>query len=255
MTDDSLPTVPFPTTPLAFLRWFLAAPVRRQTWANLLYLVAAFPLGIAYFTIIVTGFATSGALVIVLVGIPLLVGMVYLVRELAAGERWLADRLLTVDVPASADPLPTDPQANLKQSLLDLRTWTGLAYLISKVAIGIGVFVALVSMAAFSLAFVIVPFNYQNVRVGIYPPGGDVSLTPSYVFELQTWQVGLTVPFRLTTWYVNSLPEALAVSAYGLVLAMVSFHVCNVLAWLLGWYARLLLAETDRSAIRYLLER
>lgn len=109
-------------------------------------------------------------------------------------------------------------------------------------------------MAAFSAAFVTVPFTYRSVRVGVDPLGGDVSLDPSIVFELQTWEVGLTIPFRLTTWYVDSMPEALAVSAFGVLLAVVSLHVCNALAWVLGWYSTLMLEGSDRSAVRQLLD-
>lgn len=254
MHSRMIQTPAVPTSPRAFLRWFVAVPLRRQTWANLAYLVLAFPLGIAYFTILLTGFVTGGVLVVVAVGVVLLVGMVYVVRELTAFERWLADTLTSVEVPARAEPVPSDPTTNLKHAVLDLRTWTGLAYLVSKFAIGIGVFVALVFMAAFSLAFAIVPFNYQNVRVGVFPPGGEVSMSPSVAFELQTWQIGLSVPFRLTTWYVNSFPEALLVASFGVVLAFLSLHLCNVIAWLLGVYTTLLLRDSDRSAIRTLLE-
>lgn len=251
--ERMVPTPAVPTTPGAFLRWFLGVPVRRRTWANVAYLALAFPLGIAYFVVLVTGFVTGSALVVVLVGLPLVVAMVYVVRELTAFERWLADRLLAVDVPVGADPVPTDPRENLAHAVSDLRTWTGLAYLISKFAVGIGTFVALVTMAAFSLAFAVVPFNYRDVRVGLYPPGGEVSLSPSVAFELQTWQVGLTVPFRLTTWYVDSLPEALVVSALGVLLGFAFLHVCNGLAWLLGWYARALVGDADPSAVRRVL--
>lgn len=243
-----------PTSPRAFLRWFFAVPVRRQTWANQLYLWLAFPAGIAYFVVLLTGLVTSGVLVVLLVGIPLLVGMLYLVRELAAFERWLADRLLAVGVPARADPLPDDPRENLRRTVVNLRIWTGLAFLVSKFAVGLAVFVALVFMAAFSLTFLTVPLYYRDVRVRVTPPGGDISLSPTVVFELQTWQVALSVPFRLTSGYITSLPEALAVAAFGLVLAFVCFHLCNAIAWLLGLYARLMLGDGDRSGVRQLLD-
>lgn len=255
MTEEgTLPRTPVPTSPRAFARWFVGVPVRIQTWATLAYLWLTFPLGIAYFVVLVTGFVVGGALVVLLVGVAILVGMVYLVRELAAAERWLADRLLAVDVPTRDEQAPTDPVENLKHVVLDLRTWTGVAFLFSKFAIGIATFVALVTMAAFSLAFVVVPLNYRNVRVGVEPPGGELSLEPSVVFELQTWQVGLTVPFRLTTWYVNSLPEALLVSLFGVALALASLHVANLIGWLQGRYARILLGGSDRSLVRQLLD-
>lgn len=245
--------VTFPS-PRAFVRWFFGVPVRPQTYVNLLYLSVAFPLGVTYFTVVITGFVTGGALVAVLVGIPILLGMLYLSRELGAFERWLADTLLTVHVPVGSDPTPTDPVENVRHVLTDVRTWVAPVYLLSKFAVGIAVLVALSFMSLFALAFVLVPLNYRNVRVGVFPPGGEMTLSPSVVFELQTWEVGLTVPFRLTTWYVETLPEALAVSAFGVVLSFACLHICNGIAWLLGRYARLVFGGADRSELRRALE-
>lgn len=251
MTDPLMETLrAAPRTPGSLLRWFFGVPVRVQTYANLLYLSLAFPLGVAYFTVLVAGFVTGGALLVVLVGVVLLAAMLYLTRELAAFERWLADFLTPVDVLARTETPPDDAVEHLKHAATDLRTWTGPVYLLSKFVVGIGVLVAMSAMSLFTLAFVLVPLNYRNVRVGIFPPGGEQSLSPSLAFELQTWEVGLTVPFRLTTWYVETLPEALAVSAFGVLLAFVSLHVCNGLAWLLGWYARVLVGDSDRSELR-----
>lgn len=58
-------------------RGFFMAPFRRQTWANILYLALSFPLGVAYFTVLVTVIATGGGMAVTLVGIPLLVGAMY----------------------------------------------------------------------------------------------------------------------------------------------------------------------------------
>lgn len=237
-----------------FLRWFFGVPVRLQTYANLLYLSLTFPLGVTYFTVVVTGYVTGGALVVVLVGLPVLVLMVYLVRELAAFERWLADALLVVDVPLTATPAPTDPVENVKHVLTDWRSWVAPVYLLSRFVVGIGVLVALSVVSTIALALVLVPLYYRNVQVSLFPPGGRLTVSPSIVFELQTWEVGLTFPFTVTTWYVETLPEALAVSAFGLLLTLVFLHVCNGLAWLLGVYARAVLGGSDRSFLRRALE-
>jgi hypothetical protein len=44
-----------------------------QTLLNLVYLVLAFPLGIAYFVILVTAISTSAGLLITIVGAPLFI--------------------------------------------------------------------------------------------------------------------------------------------------------------------------------------
>lgn len=243
-----------PTSPRAVLRWFFGVPLRVQTYASFLYLALALPLGVVYFVVLVVGLTVGGPLVVLLVGVVVLLGLVYLVRELAAFERALADRLSPVDVPAAERIPPSDPSGNLRHVLTDMRTWTGFVYVASKFGLGLATFVVLVSMSAFSLVFTLVPLNYQNVDIGIFPPGGQVSYSPTIVFELQTWEVALTVPLQFSTWYVDSLPDALAVSAFGLFLAFASLHVVNLLAWLLGWYTRVLLGGTDRSALRRALQ-
>jgi hypothetical protein len=254
MTETMALSESVPTSPRAAVRWFFGVPLRLQTYASFLYVALAFPLGVGYFVVLVTGLALGGPLALLLVGLAVLLGLVYLVREFAAFERALADRLSPVDVPVGAGTAPSDPRGNVRYVLTDMRTWTGVVYVASKFGLGLATFVALVSMSAFSLVFTLVPLNYRNVDIGVFPPGGQVSYSPTVVFELQTWEVALTIPLQFSTWYVDSLGEALAVSAFGLFLAFASLHVVNLLAWLLGWYTRVLLGGADRSALRRALE-
>lgn len=254
MTETAPLSEQVPRSPRAAVRWFFGVPLRVQTYASFLYLALTFPLGVVYFVVIVVGLAVGGPLVVLFVGVVVLLGLVYLVRELAAFERALADALSPVDVPPGDGTPPSDPKGNLRHALTDMRTWTGFVYVASKFGLGLATFVALVSMSAFSLVFTLVPLNYRNVDVGIFPPGGQISYSPTIVFELQTWEVALTVPLQFSTWYVDSLPDALAVSAFGLFLAFASLHVVNLLAWLLGWYTRVLLGGADRSTLRRALQ-
>ncbi|WP_459192471.1 sensor domain-containing protein [Halosimplex sp. J119] len=250
----SLP--PVPGGPRALLWRFLRVPFRLQTYANLLYLSALFPLGMIYFVGFTVGFTLGVGLSILLVGIALIVVLVYVTRELTALERWVADRALVVDVPAgdAEQPPLSAPLANLKYVFTSLSTWKGLVYLVSKLALGIGAFTLLVSVGAISLSLVFVPLYYEDVNVGVHPLSGEMSASPSIEFALQTWQIGLTIPFRVTTWYVTTLPEALVVSAFGLFAVICSLHVCNFAARVAGWYASLLLGGTDRSTIRRALD-
>ncbi|MGD2146148.1 MAG: sensor domain-containing protein, partial [Anaerolineae bacterium] len=52
-------------------RKFIEVLWSRQAYLNLVYLLAAFPLGVLYFIFLVTGLATGLSLTIVWVGIPL----------------------------------------------------------------------------------------------------------------------------------------------------------------------------------------
>ncbi|MFB6173205.1 MAG: sensor domain-containing protein [Halobacteriales archaeon] len=244
-----------PDGPLALVRRFLDVPLRRQTWLNLLYLSTLFPVGLAYFVGLSVGFALGIGLSVLLVGLVVLVAMVILTRELTAFERWLADRALVVDAPAGdAEPPPvSEPVAHLKYVATSLSTWKGLVYLASKLVLGTGAFALLVTLGSVSLSLLFVPLYYRNMNVGVHPVSGEVSVAPSVEFALQTWEIGLTFPFRITTWYVTTLPEALVVAAGGLVATLVSLHLCNVAARAVGWYTALVIGGSDRSTVRRIL--
>jgi len=242
--------------PGTLLRRFLDVPFRLQTYANLLYLSALFPLGITYSILLPLGFGLGIGLSVILVGIPVLVATLLGIRELTALERYAADRLLTVDVSAGETETPplTDPVAHLKHTLTSLSTWKGVVFLLSKILVGTAAFTLLIFLGTVSLSLLLVPLYYRSVNVGVRPVSGEMNVEPSVEFALQTWEIGLTIPFRLTTWYVTTLPEALVVSVVGLVATLASLHVCNAAARVAGWYASLLIGGTDASAIRRLVD-
>ena len=77
----------------------------RETDHSLAYLIARFPLGIAYFTILVTGLSLRVRLVPVVVGIPILAGVLALGGYIGILEAGLLCRLCGRDVSITlADP-------------------------------------------------------------------------------------------------------------------------------------------------------
>lgn len=245
-----------PTEPRALARRFVAVAFELRTYGNLCYLGLQFPLGIGYFVSLVVAFSVSSALAVILVGVGMVVAVVYATREVVAVERLLAETLLGVDVPVSDDAPPlSEPLAHLKHVFTNPRTWAGIGYLLSKLAVGIASFVLLVVGAAVSGSLLFVPFYYRQREVAVEPLVGEgFSGEPTVEFALQTWEVGLTVPFEVTAWHVTTLPEALVVSAGGAVVLLAWLHVWNAAAWVVGQYTRLLLRDTDRSSVRLLLE-
>src|SRR6478736_1122150 len=69
---------------------FFLAPFRLRTYANLLYLWLAFPLGLFYFVTLITGFSLGLGLLIVWVGLLVLLVMMLVVWALGGFERTLA---------------------------------------------------------------------------------------------------------------------------------------------------------------------
>lgn len=229
--------------------WFLGVVLRRRTYANLAFLLLALPLGIVYFTVLTTGFTLAVGLLLVLVGAPLLFGVVYLSRWLAVVERRLAGALLGVEL-RGGDPWPladgppprstNDLLARTKSVLLARTTWTGLLYLGTKLFVGIVTFVLVVTLLTTAGALLSAPLTYRSAQFGIVV-GEPVGFTLELLFEQWGWEVGLSYPVFLDDWQATTLADALALSAVGVVVALCSLHVCNGLARLSGWYARVML--------------
>ena len=70
-------------------------------WTTLTHHLLGLPLGIVYFTWLVTGLATGLGLAVTIVGIPILTLVLATVRPLLEGERAMASALLGTDIPAA----------------------------------------------------------------------------------------------------------------------------------------------------------
>ena len=230
------------------LRSLLFAPFRPRPYLRALYMVLAFPLGIAYFVVLTVGVTLGVSTVIVLVGAPVLLAVLVLVRGLGWLERRLVAALLGVDLPDSEYPfLEGSIRARVAGLVFDRSTWTELCYLASMFGLGMGSFVFLVTALATSLAFVATPLYYDSApgRVGIFP-GDPIQLTQSLYVPWDDLLVGAEVGFTVSEWAVDSLPDALAMSLVGVGLLWVTLVLIDGLGWLWGQYARLLLAADVR---------
>ena len=70
-----------------------------QALRDTVYLLSGFVLATAWWTLLVTLLAVGLGLLVTLVGIPILVGTLYLCMGIADTERWRAHSLLGIDVP------------------------------------------------------------------------------------------------------------------------------------------------------------
>ena len=111
-------------------------------YAQFAYLLAAFPLGVAYFVFLVTGISVGGGLVVVWVGVPILLGMLLAWRELGRFERLLHRHLLGVDVDSPFTSIRGEGSLWQRTKLLltDSVTWRTLLWLLVRFPAGIAVF-------------------------------------------------------------------------------------------------------------------
>jgi len=258
----------------ATIRWFVGVATRTQTYRNVAYLFLSFPLGIGYFTVLVTGFAIpfgllfaivdisrtepvalliAGiplALVMICLGIPVAFCTLFASIELSALERRLADRLLGTDVPTAGPPNSIRERA--KRVVVDRGTWKGVAYLFSKFVIGTVSFIGLVLGVTFTYTLVAAPLHYRNRTVGIHI-GDPIEFGPEFIYRHEGWTIDVSpitlsiADGELISLYVDSLPAALAVSAIGVLVGLVVLHLFNAAAWLLARYTDLLLRNTQPS--------
>lgn len=249
------------------VRTLLAAPVRVQTYRNLLYLLAQLPLGIAYFTTLVTLGATGlagaiiftealpemlaelgsepGAVVGLAVAVPLLVViaaslLVVGVLGVTVGgvAAFTADRLLSGAILGRPFPHTAlswsdadSPRAFLASYLRSPGTYLAAVWTLLKFPIGVAVFVLLTVPLTFSAVFLAAPLLY-NV------PGADLQVAWPGVFEFQYvdgfYTVDSGVALEGGRWAIDTLPEALLMSAFGVLVLLAALNLFNLLAWLLA---------------------
>jgi len=202
---------------------FFGVVVSGQAYLNLLYLLAAFPLGVLYFVLLVSGLSAGIALSIIWVGIPILLLVGVLWWALASLERLVAIHWLKEDVPAMSHPSieGADVWTRLKEHLANPVTWKSLLYLFMKFPLGIAAFVVLVTLISLTLGFLTLPFMYEF---------------------LPEFQAGVFLGSGQAAWRVDSLKDALLVALIGLMLWPVTLHITNGLAWVHAKFAKLMLS-------------
>lgn len=204
---------------------FFLAPVRVRTYTNLMYLALAFPLGIGYFTFLVTGLLLGFGLTIVWIGLPILALVFAGSWGLAALERQLAIHLLGAQVPPMSRPVaavgePVGFWRTIGEFLGNPVTWKGMAFLLLKFPLGIVSFIMTVTLLSLSGGLAAAPF--------LYP-----------------WE---EITIDLYFWAPDSFAEYLLVGAAGVVLLVVSLNLLNGLAFLWKQVAVMLLGSERFAA-------
>ncbi len=174
-----------------------------RTYKHLAFLFIAAPLGALYFSLMV-GFLSAGSgLAVVLVGIPLLLGVLYAVPVLAEVERQLSNALLGTHIQRLRFEEPNGPGAweHILSRLRSTASWQSMAYIVIKLPLSAIGFSLMMAFLAAALAPISVPIVaiWDVVDFGIW--------------RVETWQEGL-IPLVLA-------PVAL----------LIALHIVNGTAW------------------------
>ena len=141
---------------------FFGVIVDPRTYGALFYMLLSLATGIVYFTVVTTGVSLSLGLLILIIGIPLLVLFLALIRVLSLVEGRIVEVLLGERMPRR--PLYTQRGKGwlerIKEIFTDGRTWTAMLYFLLMLPLGIAYFTAAVTLLSVSLAFIAAPFGY-----------------------------------------------------------------------------------------------
>ncbi|RXK49034.1 sensor domain-containing protein [Halorientalis pallida] len=239
------PALSFPS-----VRSALTAPLRLQSYKNFVYLWLAFPLGVVYLTVLVTAFAISASLLVLVVGVPLLLGCLLVTLVLGRVELALSGWLLDVPIPVpSYDYLfEGSPVERASGLVTDVTVWTTLFYLGSKFVYGTVAFAVLSVPSVISGTLLTAPLYYDEpgVTVGVQLTE-PIRLTPSLSLPWNELAVGVETMLRVTSWQVETPPEALLASLAGLVAAVLVFNLSNGLARAWALYSRYVLGDSNHD--------
>ncbi len=138
---------------------FLGVLASKQTHRNLVYHLLGLPLATLYFTIIVTGICVGlSMLVVALLGVPILIGLWYLIRVFAEIERLLANGLLATEIPSAVSrEHPPGMLRRIRSVWMDPRSWSTLSYLLLRFPAGIAAFVVTVTLIPVSIGLILSP--------------------------------------------------------------------------------------------------
>jgi hypothetical protein len=180
---------------------------------DLLYLILGLPLGIATFTIIVTGLSLALGLAITLIGIPLLVLTLYLARWIADLERQRARLVLGERVPGGEREWTGGPWERTRTVVTDPAAWRDTLWALLLLPLGTAGFTVAVTVWSTALGFLTSPLYYWAL------PGDDdtIPLLDSTALGWSALRVliGLVL-VPVAAWVCRGLSEGTARSARSL---------------------------------------
>ena len=174
----------------SFLGRFFGVVVDPRTYGALFYMLLSLATGIVYFTVVTTGASLSLGLLILIIGIPLLVLFLALIRVLSLVEGRIVEVLLGERMPRR--PLYTQRGKGwlerINEIFTDGRTWTAMLYFLLMLPLGVAYFTTAVTLLSTSLAFIVAPFGYffANDNFGMTLGDYDVATNAPWLLPLMS---------------------------------------------------------------------
>lgn len=201
---------------LAFLASFFGVLISGRSYLNVLYLWLAFPLGLIYFVLLVTGFSLGIGLMIIWIGLGILFVLMLAIWALEGLERVLAIGLLGAEVPVRLPASEAVGAKNwLKAVFKSSSLWKGIAFLFIKFPLGMVCWIVSVVTLSVSLALTLSPVSYWF--------GWSSIVIEDWVFD------------PTVAWPVLSI--------VGFFMLLLTLHLHNAMGWVWKKLAELMLGE------------
>jgi hypothetical protein len=191
------------TNPIARFFGVVADP---QAWGALFYLLLALATGIIYFTIVVTGVSVTLGTLILIVGIPMALLTLAVVRAVSFAEGRIVEGLLGERMPRRPRTL-VGQRGNIweriKGWLTDWRTWSTMLYMVLQLPLGIVYFTIMVTAIALSTSLIALPIAQVALNTPIIRMG-------SYGYLIEPWAFPLLVAagllgYLITLWLAKGI--------------------------------------------------
>lgn len=160
-----------------------------QAWGALFYLLLALATGVAYFTIVVTGLSLSLGTLVLIIGLPIALLFLAVVRAVSFAEGRIVEGLLGIRMPRRPRTVAVGDGglvARIKGWLTDYRSWTTMLYMLLQLPLGITYFSIIVTGVAVSAGLVAAPFAQAVYDHPIFISG-------DYGYYVEWWGMPLMV--------------------------------------------------------------
>jgi DNA-binding CsgD family transcriptional regulator len=193
-----------------------------RTYLRAGHMLLMFPLGIAYFVLLVVTFSVGGSLIWTLAGPIILLAVLFT-------SRWIGDLEALMSGYANGNAIRRPPsklegvsnfRSQVKVRLVDPTTWTGVIYLFAQFPLGIAAFVGLVVSYSVVGSLILAPF------IGVFND------EPIHIISDLGW-----------TYSVDSPVTGLVLTPIGILGLVLVSHMVLAFSSLHGWWAKLMLGS------------
>ncbi|WP_146910319.1 sensor domain-containing protein [Arenimonas daejeonensis] len=169
---------------------FFGVAIDPRAWAGLFYMLLSLATGIVYFTTVVTGLSVSAGFAILIIGIPVVILFIGIVRMLSLVEGRIVEVMLGERMPrrplyvGRGQPLLT----RIGAMFTDPRTWSTMLYMVLMLPLGIAYFTVAVTAMSVSLGLIVGTIGAVLEYIGL---DWFTSSIDGQVFLPPVWQLPL----------------------------------------------------------------